>query len=69
MVGKKAENSPKVMILIKRRTTAMTNRIIPRPEVLQLLKIRSFICADLNGEKVKCEKDSEVVRYRGIEIK
>jgi hypothetical protein len=53
MVGKKAKNSPKVMILIKRRTTAMTNRMIPRTEVLQLLKIRSFICADLNGEKVK----------------
>jgi len=43
MVGKKPENSPRVMILINSRTTAMTNKIIPRAEDFQLFKILSFI--------------------------
>jgi len=42
-VGKNAENSLKVMILIKRRMVVIPNKMIPRTEVFQLLKIRSFI--------------------------
>jgi len=42
-VGKKAENSPRVMIRINSSTTAMTKRMSPRTVVFQLFKIRSFI--------------------------
>lgn len=43
MVGKKAENSPRVMIRINSRTTAVAKRMSPRTVVFQLFKILSFI--------------------------
>jgi hypothetical protein len=46
MVGKNAENSASVMILMKSRTTAMINKIIPSRDVRQLENIRVFISLD-----------------------
>ena len=55
MVGKKAVNSDKVIILKKRSTIDIISNKTPKNEVLQLVKILVFICFALIGLKEMSE--------------
>jgi hypothetical protein len=55
MVGKKAVNSDKVIILKKRSTIDIISNKTPKNEVRQLVKILVFICFALIGLKEMSE--------------